>query len=118
MLLQSPLIEKSDSKRVIEIDATRTFCGDKIGFKIGFKFTEQSIDSLLQLLSSMSHLKDDFRRTLLIDDCFKDIPAMKMILLGKAANQKINFKYTEQSIQRIESQIKNSDALRNPNKYH
>ena len=38
----------------IEIDKAGAFCNGKFGYKIGFKFTDQSIDTLLQLVSNMS----------------------------------------------------------------
>ena len=45
----------------IEIDSPELFCGGKLGFKIGFTYTSQSIETLFQLISNMSESKADKR---------------------------------------------------------
>ena len=74
----------------IEIDQPGLFCGGKLGFKIGFIYTSQSIEILFQLISNMSESNADKRQTLIVDDCFKDIEAEKILQLVILAKNKLN----------------------------
>ena len=54
----------------------------------------------------MPRLKYELRKTLLLDDCFKDITSNKIIELGIAANSKLELSYTEEQFQRVEANIR------------
>ena len=89
----------------IEIDSPRLFCGGKLGFKIGFTYTSQSIETLLQLISNMSESKADKRLTLIVDDCFKDIEAEKILQLVILANNKLNLFLQDKQLEQIKKSI-------------
>ena len=82
----------------IEIDRAGLFCRGKLGFKIGFTFTSQSIETLFQLVSNMSESKADKRLTLIVDDCFKDIEAEKILQLVILANNKVNLMFQDKKL--------------------
>ena len=86
---------------MIEIDKPGLFCGGNLSYSIGFKFTDQSIESLMQLISNNSAIKADYRKTLLIDDCFADIVPAKIIELGIIAYRKIFIQYSDKQLLRI-----------------
>ena len=48
------------------------------------------------MVSNMSNQKKEYRKTLLLDDCFKDITAQKMIELGIVAAGKLELIYTDE----------------------
>lgn len=60
------------------MDQAGLFCNDRLGYKIGFKFTDQSVDTLLQVVSNMPYNNAEDRHTLLIDESFKDVDLEKI----------------------------------------
>ena len=86
----------------IEIDQPGLFCKGRIGFKINFKFTSQSIETLMQLISNMSESKAGSRLTLIIDDCFKGIEPEKILQLVILANNKVNLMFQDKQLEQIE----------------
>ena len=87
------------------------FCNGRLSYSIGFRFTDQSIGSLMQLISNKSAVKPDLRKTLLVDGCFHDIAPMKIIELGIIAHKKIFLKYTEEQLARIRGQLETDEEL-------
>ena len=82
------------------------FCTGRLSYQIGFKFTEHSIESLMQLISNKSDARPDFRKTLLIDGCFSDIGPFKIIELGMISHNKLVLRYTDVQMKRILKEIK------------
>ena len=71
------------------MDQAGLFCNDRLGYKIGFKFTDQSVDTLLQVVSNMPYNNAEDRHTLLIDESFKDVDLEKISQLGQLAEGRI-----------------------------
>ena len=45
--------ENEKQEEIIVIDKAGFFCGERLGFNIGFRFTAKGIDTLSQLISNM-----------------------------------------------------------------
>ena len=91
--------ENEKQEEIIVIDKAGLFCGERLGFNIGFRFTAQSIDTLSQLISNMPNKKIEYRKTLLIDESFKEVVPEKMLELIILADNKLNLKFTEKLLQ-------------------
>lgn len=66
----------------IVIDEAGLFCGGRLGYMIGFRFTDASLETLTQIVSSMSLQEQENRKTLLIDESFAEIAFVKIIELA------------------------------------
>ena len=66
----------------------------------------------------MPQQKYELRKTLLLDDCFKEIASNKIIELGIAAKEKLELSYTEEQFQRVDANIRKDieflKRVRNP----
>ena len=91
--------ENEQQEEIIVIDRPGLFCGEQLGFNIGFRFTAQSIDIFSQLISNMPIKKMEQRKTLLIDESFKEVGPEKMLELIIMADNKLNLKFTEKLLQ-------------------
>lgn len=69
------------------------------------------METLLQLISNMSYLKVEHRKTLIIDDCFKDIELEKICQLGIVANKKLNLHCSDNYLDYLKQTIQNDAAL-------
>ena len=81
---------------LIEIDKPGLFCNNTLGFKIGFKFTNLSFDTIIYVLSNMTEQEFKSQPTLLIDDCFNDIDFEKIVQLTLIAKNKLKLVFSQE----------------------
>ena len=77
-----------------------------MGYKSGYKFTSETFEVLVQLIQNMPVTKNEKnRRTLLMDECFINIDAMKVIEFISLTSGKLNIRYTDEYRKQLENQL-------------
>lgn len=109
------MTKKKKQKDLIELDKATLLCNDRISFNIGFKFTEQNLEALFQLISNMPMQQEGQLKRLAVDYCFDDIKPAKIIELAKIAHEKIKLEFeAEKLTKKIENDKNLIELLRNP----
>ena len=102
-------IQSSETSELVALDKAKLFCGNRLSFNSGFKFTDRSLDSLFQTFSSMAIQEYDSQNILAVDYSFHGIQPRKIIQMVVIASGKIRLQFTDEFLKQFEELIRRDE---------